>query len=63
MKRCSYAITQLESQGVIRHDALMFAQEYFYQEEPNIVIFVMTQLSLKAGLKELVDKSHSVYKS
>jgi hypothetical protein len=48
----SYAVTQLESQGVLNPDAHMFVQDYFYQAEPDVVGAIMTQLSLKAGLKE-----------
>jgi hypothetical protein len=48
----SYAVTQQESQGVLNPDAHMFTQEDFYQAEPDIVAAIMTQLSLKAGLKE-----------
>jgi hypothetical protein len=47
-----YAVTQLESQGVLYPDAHMFVQDDFYQEEPAVVEAIMTQLSLKAGLKE-----------
>jgi hypothetical protein len=47
-----YAVTQLEIQGVLYPDAHMFVQDYFYQAEPDVVAAIMTQLSLKAGLKE-----------
>jgi hypothetical protein len=47
-----YAVTQLESQGVLYSDAHMFVQDDFYQAEPDVVAAIMTQLSLKAGLKE-----------
>ena len=47
---------QIDSQGVIHPDAHMFAQEDFYQDEPELVIVIMTQFPLKAGLKEWVDK-------
>ena len=30
----------------------MFVQEDFYQYEPDVVAIIMTQFSLKAGLKE-----------
>jgi hypothetical protein len=46
----SYAVTQLESQGVIYPDAHMFVQYDFYQAEPGVVAAIMTQLWLKAGL-------------
>jgi hypothetical protein len=48
----SYAVTQLESQGVLNPDAHMFVQEDFYQSDPDVVAAIMTQLSPKAGLKE-----------
>jgi hypothetical protein len=47
-----YAVTQLETQGVINPDAHLFVQDDFYQAEPNIVAAIMTQLLLKTGLKE-----------
>jgi hypothetical protein len=47
----SYAVTQLETQGVLNPDAHMFVQEDFYQAEPDVVVSIMTQLSLKANLK------------
>jgi hypothetical protein len=47
-----YAETQLESQGVLYPDAHMFVQDDFYQAEPDVVAAIMTQLSLKAELKE-----------
>jgi hypothetical protein len=53
------APTQLESQGVLNPaDAHMFIQEDFYQAEPDVVAAVMTQLSLKSGLKEWGDKAY-----
>ena len=53
----AYAVTQLESQGVLNPDAHMFVQEDFYQAEPDVVAAIMTQLSLKVGLKEWGDKA------
>jgi hypothetical protein len=53
----SYAVTQMESQGVLHPDAHMVVQEDFYQAEPDVVAAIMTQLSLKAGLKQWGDKS------
>ena len=50
-KMYEYAMTQLDSQGVLHPDAHMFAQEDFYQAEPEAVIEIMTQLSLKIGFK------------
>jgi hypothetical protein len=42
---------QLESQGALHPDAHMFFQQDIYQSEPDLVAAIMTQLSLKAGLK------------
>jgi hypothetical protein len=59
----SYAVTQLETQGVINLDAHMFVQEDFYQAEPDVVAAIMTQLSLKAGLKEWGDQAFTAARS
>jgi hypothetical protein len=53
----SYAVTQLDSQVVLNPYAHMFVQEDFYQAEPDVVAAIMTQLSLKAGLKEWGDQA------
>ena len=55
----SYAVTQLESHGVLSPDAHMFVQDDFYQAEPDVVASIMTQLSLKAGLKEWGDEAYT----
>jgi hypothetical protein len=55
----SYAVTQLESKGVLHSDAHMFIQDDFYQSNPVVVAMVMTQLSLKAGLKAWGHKAHT----
>jgi hypothetical protein len=52
VSKYSYAVTQIESQGVLNPDSHMFVQEDFYQADPDVVAAIMTQLSLKAGLKE-----------
>jgi hypothetical protein len=59
----SHAVTQLESQGVLNPDAHMFVQAYLYQAEPEVVAAIMTQLSLKAGLKEWVDEAFTAAQS
>ena len=41
----------------------MFVQEDFYQAEPDVVAAVMTQLSMKAGLRAWGDKAISAVKS
>jgi hypothetical protein len=37
----------------------MLTQHDFYQSDPDVVAMVMTQLSLKAGLKAWGDKAHA----
>ena len=59
----SYAVTQLESQGVLNPDAHMFVQEEFYQAEPDVVASLMTQLSLKIGLRARGDKAYTAVQS
>jgi hypothetical protein len=54
----SYAVTQLENDGVLHPEAHIFLQEDFYQAEPDVVTAVMTQFSLKKGLKEWGDKAY-----
>ena len=62
-KRYDYAMMQLDIQGVIHPDAHIFSQEVLYQDKPDVVEKIITQLSLKAGLKEWVDKAYSAAKS
>jgi hypothetical protein len=59
----SYAVTQLETHGVLNPDAHMCVQEGFYQSEPDVVAAIMTQLSLKAGLKEWGDRAFTAAQS
>ena len=59
----SYAVTQLETHGVLHLDSHMFIQEDFYQSDPNIVAHIMTQLSLKSSLKQWGDKGYAVVTS
>jgi hypothetical protein len=40
--KSSYAITQLETQGVLHPDYHMFVQDDFYQANPDVVAHVMT---------------------
>ena len=54
--KCSHAAIQLATQGLLNPDVHMFVQEDFCQVEPDIVTTVMTQLSLKAGLKTWGDQ-------
>jgi hypothetical protein len=59
----AYAVTQLESQGVLNPDSHMFVQEDFYQAEPDVLAAIMTQLSLKAGLKEWGEEAFTAAQS
>jgi hypothetical protein len=61
--RCSYAVTQLESQGLLNPNAHMVVLEDFYQAEPNVVAAVLAQLSLKNDLKEWGNKAYMAVKS
>jgi hypothetical protein len=36
----------------------MFVQEDFYQSDPDVVAHIMTQLSLRNGLKQCGDKAY-----
>ena len=58
-----YVVMQLESQVVLNPDAHMFVLEEFYQAEPNVVASVMTQLSLKIGLRAWGDKAYTAFQS
>jgi hypothetical protein len=40
----SYAVTQLETHGVLHPDSHMFIQEDFYQSDPYVKAHIMTQL-------------------
>ena len=59
----SYAVTQLETQGVINPDVHMFVQEEFYQTEPDVVSSIMTQLSIRSGMREWGDKAYTSVQS
>jgi hypothetical protein len=61
--KCSYAVTQQETQGVLNPDAHIFVQVDFYQAESDIVTAIMTQLSLKAGMKEWGDQAFKAARS
>jgi hypothetical protein len=54
----SYAVTQLETHGVLHPDSHMFVQEDFYQSDPDVMAHIMTQLSLKSGLKQWGNKAY-----
>jgi hypothetical protein len=59
----SYAVTQLETHGVLHLDSHMFIQEDFYQSDPNIMAHIMTQFSLKSSLKQWGDKAYAAVMS
>jgi hypothetical protein len=61
--RYSYAVTQLESEGVLNPDAHMSIQQDFYEADPDVVAAVMTPLSLKSGLKEWGEKAYKATES
>jgi hypothetical protein len=48
---------------VLNPDAHIFVQEDSYQADPNVVTAIMTQLSLKAGLKEWGDRAFTAARS
>jgi hypothetical protein len=41
----------------------MFVQEDFYQSDPNVMVHIITQLSLKSGLKQWGDTAYVVVTS
>jgi hypothetical protein len=41
----------------------MFVQEDFYQSDPDVMAHIMTQLSLKSGLKQWGDKAYATVTS
>ena len=55
----SYAVTQLERHYLLNPDAHMFLQDDFYQSDPDVVAAIMTQLSLKVGLREWGKKGYT----
>ena len=48
---------------MLNPDAHMFVQEDFYQAEPDVMAAIMTQLSLKNGLKEWGEKAYAAAQS
>ena len=57
------AVIKLDIQGLICPEAHMFAQEDFYQAKHDLVIEIMTHISLKSGLKYWGYQAHSESKS
>jgi hypothetical protein len=58
-----FAIIQLETQNVLHPDYHMSIQEDFYPAHPDVMVHVMTQLSLKSDLKQLGDKAYAAVTS
>ena len=52
------SVSQLEDNGELHTDAHMLFMK-MQEEQPDIITAIMTQLSLKAGSKEWVTKSHN----
>jgi hypothetical protein len=48
---------------VFNPDAHMFEQDYFYQADPDVVAAIMTQLSIKACLKEWGERAFTAARS
>jgi hypothetical protein len=46
------AVTQLEDHGALHPDAHMFFIQSVCEEQPEVAAAIMTQLSLKAGMKQ-----------
>ena len=61
--RYAYAVTQLESHGVLYPDAHLLFQDQMCQSEPDVVATIMTQLSLKSGLKQWGETAQAAVKS
>ena len=59
----AYAVTQLESSGALNPDAHMIFQDGMHQLEPDAVAAIMTQLSLKTGMKQWGDKAKAAVRS
>ena len=53
----------MENKVVLNPDAHIFVQEDFYQSKSNVVAAIMTQLSLKNGLKEWGAKAYTAAES
>jgi hypothetical protein len=62
-KKYAFIVKQIQEQGVLHPDSHMFIQDNYYQAEPDVVAYVMTQLSLKVGLKTWGEKAISAVKS
>jgi hypothetical protein len=59
----AFAVTQLETYGALHPDTHTFFQMDMQQAEPDVVAMIMTQLSLKAGLKRWGRKAEEAVRS
>jgi hypothetical protein len=59
----AYAVAQMESEQALHRDAHMFFNHCLCQYEPDVVAMIMTQLSLKAGLKQWGKKATAAAQS
>jgi hypothetical protein len=59
----AYAVTQMESHGALHPDAHMFFNHQMSPEEPDVVAAIITQLSLKTGLREWGDTATKAARS
>ena len=57
------AVTQLENHGALHPDAHMAFFQHSMEEQPDVVAAIMTQLSLKAGLKEWGEEAKEAVRS
>ena len=51
-KKYSYAVKQITKQEVQYSNAHMFVQQHLTKAELDVIAAIMTQLSLKSGLKK-----------
>ena len=50
-KKYSYAIALMENMGILHPESHMLFDQGITRHDPDVVLSIMTQLSLKAGLK------------
>jgi len=62
-KQYAYAIAQVEEKEVLHPNAQMFVHCHVAKAEPDVIAAIMTQLSLKAGLKKWKDKGQKAIHS
>jgi hypothetical protein len=57
------AVAQLENHGALHPDAHMMFYQSMVENQPDVVAAIMTQLSLKAGMKEWGKEAHKAVHS